>query len=170
MAVEAAAGVAAAVTDADHRWMAQALRLARGAGERGEVPVAAVAVYADSRIASASNRMEGGGDATAHAEMTCLRRASRALGGWRLEDVTLYVTLEPCPMCASAMVLSRLSRLVYAAGDPKKGADGSAYRLLDHPRNNHRVAVTRGVMAAEASALLSDFFNTVRARGGEPIP
>jgi len=114
--------------------------------------------------------MEGERDATAHAEMTCLRRASRAIGGWRLEDVTLYVTLEPCPMCASAILLSRLTRLVYAAADPKKGADGSAYRLLDHPSNNHRVEVTRGVLAPEASALLSDFFSAVRGRGGDPVP
>ena len=145
--------------------MAAALRLARAAAARGEVPVGAVAVHDGRRVAAASNRMESGADATAHAEMACLRGASRGLGRWRLEGVTLYVTLEPCPMCASAMVLSRLERLVYAAADPKKGADGSAYRLLDHPANNHRVLVTRGVREAEASAMLSDFFRGLRGKG-----
>jgi len=114
--------------------------------------------------------MERALDATAHAEITCLRQAARATGGWRLLDVTLYVTMEPCPMCASAMVLSRLGRLVYAAADPKKGADGSAYRLLDHPHNNHRVSVTRGVMAGEAGALLGEFFQSVRDRDPGPHP
>lgn len=144
--------------------MASALRLARSAGRRGEVPVGAVAVRAGGRIAGASNRMEAATDATAHAEMACLRAAAMAVGGWRLAGVTLYVTLEPCPMCASAMVLARLERLVYAAPDPKKGADGSAYRLIDHPSNNHRVRVTRGVREAEASAMLSAFFHQLRAK------
>ncbi|MFN2463501.1 MAG: tRNA adenosine(34) deaminase TadA [Candidatus Dormibacteria bacterium] len=148
----------------DEEWMRQALRLARAAGRRGEVPVGAVAVRHGQRVAAASNRMEATRDATAHAEMACLGSAARAVGAWRLEDVTLYVTLEPCPMCASAMVLARLSRLVYAAADPKKGADGSAYRLMDHPRNNHVVRVTRGVLEVESSSLLSSFFAGVRAR------
>lgn len=145
--------------------MRHALRLARRAAERGEVPVGAVAVVAGRRVASASNRMESAADATAHAEMICLRSASRALRRWRLTDVTLYVTLEPCPMCASAMVLARLGRLVYAAPDPKKGADGSVYRLLDHPANNHRVSVTREVLADESRALLRTFFNGLRRPG-----
>jgi tRNA(adenine34) deaminase len=144
-------------------WMREALRLARSAGGRGEVPVGAVAVIDGVRIAAASNRMEAARDATAHAEMLCLRRAAARLGSWRLNAVTLYVTLEPCPMCASAMVLSRLGRLVYGATDPKKGADGSAYRVLDHPANNHRVAVTSGVLAGEASEMLSGFFKGLRA-------
>ncbi|MEA2683186.1 MAG: tRNA(adenine34) deaminase [Chloroflexota bacterium] len=150
--------------------MAEAMRLAAAAGRRGEVPVGAVAVHAGERIGAASNRMEGARDATAHAEVACLRAAARATGSWRLAGVTLYVTLEPCPMCASAMVLARLDRLVYAAPDPKKGADGSAYRLLDHPANNHRVRVTRGVMEAEASAMLSGFFTAIRTRraAGDP--
>jgi tRNA(adenine34) deaminase len=150
--------------------MRHALRLARIAGRRGEVPVAAVAVKDGVLVAGASNRMERRLDATAHAEMLCLRGAARAAGSWRLTGVTLYVTLEPCPMCASAMVLSRLSRLVYASADPKKGADGSAYRLLDHPANNHRVAVTRGVMEAEAGAMLSTFFTRVRRREEARLP
>ena len=147
----------------DGTWMGEALRLARAAARRGEVPVGALAVWDGRRVAAASNRMEVAIDATAHAEMACLRAAARAVGGWRLEGVTLYVTLEPCPMCASAMVLARLDRLVYAASDPKKGADGSAYRLLDHPSNNHRVRVTRGVRAAEAYEMLTEFFRGVRA-------
>ena len=147
----------------DAVWMGQALRLARAAGQRGEVPVGALAVRDGHRVAAASNRMEAALDATAHAEMACLRAAARAVGGWRLERVTLYVTLEPCPMCASAMVLARLYRLVYAAADPKKGADGSAYRLMDHPSNNHRVQVTRGVREDEASEMLSEFFRGLRA-------
>ena len=149
--------------DIDEVWMRRALTVARRAGARGEVPVGAIAVRDGARISTASNRMESGHDATAHAEMLCLRRAASRMQSWRLNDVTLYVTLEPCPMCASAMVLSRLGRLVYAAKDPKKGADGSAYQLLDHPANNHRVSVRPGVMAGEASAMLSTFFQELRA-------
>ncbi|HEV1996844.1 MAG TPA: tRNA adenosine(34) deaminase TadA [Candidatus Dormibacteraeota bacterium] len=149
--------------DIDELWMRRALSVARRAGARGEVPVGAIAVRDGERICTAGNRVETGHDATAHAEMLCLRRAASRLQSWRLNDVTLYVTLEPCPMCASAMVLSRLGRLVYAAKDPKKGADGSAYRLLDHPANNHLVSVRAGVMAGEASAMLSTFFQELRA-------
>ena len=147
----------------DELWMRRALVVARRAGARGEVPVGAIAVKAGQRLWAAGNRVERGHDATAHAEMICLRRAAARLASWRLSGVTLYVTLEPCPMCASAMVLSRLHRLVYAAVDPKKGADGSAYLLLDHPANNHAVRVERGVLAGEASALLSGFFKRLRA-------
>jgi len=145
--------------------MRAALRLARDAERRGEVPVGALAVRDGSRIAAASNRMEARADATAHAELLCLRGAARKLGRWRLDDITLYCTLEPCPMCASAMVLSRLGRLVYGARDSKKGADGSAYRLLDHPANNHRISVTPGVLASECSERLSEFF-MMRRRAG----
>ncbi|MDQ6747642.1 MAG: tRNA adenosine(34) deaminase TadA [Candidatus Dormibacteraeota bacterium] len=154
----------------DRLWMTAALRLAIGAGQRGEVPVGAIAVHRGRRVAAASNRMERSHDSSAHAELACLRRASRHLESWRLEGVTLYATLEPCPMCASAMVLARLERLVYAAADPKKGADGSAYRLLDHPANNHRVEVTRGVLKEEASALMGDFFRNLRQEGGRLDP
>jgi tRNA(adenine34) deaminase len=144
--------------------MRVALQLAAKAGARGEVPVAAIAVRGGERIAAASNRMEAAGDATAHAEMLCLGTAARRVGSWRLTDVSVYATLEPCPMCASAMVLCRLGRLVYAAPDPKKGADGSAYRLLDHPANNHRVQVVKGVLEDEAATMLSAFFKDVRRR------
>jgi tRNA(adenine34) deaminase len=147
----------------DERWMRRALATAGRAAARGEVPVGAIAVTAGHSLGAAGNRVERGHDATAHAEMICLRQAAVRLGSWRLTDVTLYVTLEPCPMCASAMVLSRLDRLVYGASDLKKGADGSAYRILDHPANNHVVKVERGLLADEAAALLSRFFQGLRA-------
>jgi tRNA(adenine34) deaminase len=149
--------------DRDEFWMRKALFVARRAGALGEVPVGAIAVRDGRGVVTAGNRMEASNDATAHAEMLCLQRVASKLKSWRLNDVTLFVTLEPCPMCASAMVLSRLGRLVYAAKDPKKGADGSAYRLLDHPANNHRVEVRAGLMADEASEMLSSFFKELRA-------
>jgi tRNA(adenine34) deaminase len=157
--------VAAAVTpeDAVHEeWMRHALRLARDAAHRGEVPVGAVAVHRGRVIAAASNRMERTGDATAHAEMLVLRRAARLLGGWRLSGVTVAVTLEPCPMCAGAMVQARIDACVYGARDPKKGADGSVYEVLRHPAGNHRVAVGEGVLAGECGDLLSGFFAALR--------
>ena len=142
--------------------MRQALRLARAAGRRGEVPVGAVAVRDGVVIAAAGNAMERRGDATAHAELIALRKAAGVVGGWRLEGVTLFTTLEPCPMCAGAMVQSRIARCVYAARDPKKGADGSVYDVLRNPRNNHHIDVVSGVMASEVSELLSAFFARLR--------
>ncbi len=144
--------------------MQRALRLARSAGRRGEVPVAALAVLDGRVIAAASNRIERSGDATAHAEMVALRRASAHVGDWRLIGVTLVVTLEPCPMCAGAMVQSRVDRCVYGARDPKKGADGSVYDVLRNPANNHRVLVTEGVLAADCGGVLTEFF-AARRRG-----
>ena len=144
--------------------MRRALALARNAGKRGEVPVGAVAVYESRVIASAGNRMETAGDATAHAEMAVLRKCARIIGGWRLHGVTIYVTLEPCPMCAAAMVAARVDRCVYGARDPKKGADGSVYDVLQHEKNNWRVAVTEGVCAADCGAVLSEFFQRLRSR------
>ncbi|HEY7926769.1 MAG TPA: tRNA adenosine(34) deaminase TadA [Candidatus Dormibacteraeota bacterium] len=138
--------------------MRRALRLARAAGVRGEVPVGAVAVLGGRVIAAASNRIERSGDATAHAEMLVLRRASAQVGNWRLTGVTVVVTLEPCPMCAGAMVQGRVDRCVYGACDPKKGADGSVYDVLRNPANNHRPAVAEGVLGRECGRLLSDFF------------
>jgi tRNA(adenine34) deaminase len=157
--------VAAVVTPADEeqaRWMRRALRLARDAGRRGEVPVGALALHEGRVVAAASNRMERAGDATAHAEMLVLRRAARAIGGWRLGGVTVVVTLEPCPMCAGAMVQARIDTCVYGARDPKKGADGSVYEVLRHPGGNHRVEVVDGVLGAECGALLSGFFGALR--------
>jgi tRNA(adenine34) deaminase len=144
--------------------MRSALRLARSAGIRGEVPVGAVAVLDGRLIAAASNRIERSGDATAHAEMLVLRRAARIVGNWRLTGVTVYVTLEPCPMCAGAMVQARVSRCVYGARDPKKGADGSVYDVLRNPRNNHVPEVSEGVLAGESTALLRAFFRGLRER------
>jgi tRNA(adenine34) deaminase len=144
--------------------MRRALRLARAAGGRGEVPVGAVAVLGGEVVAAAGNGIERRADASAHAEMLALRGAARRLGGWRLSGVTLVVTLEPCPMCAGAMVQARIARCVYGARDPKKGADGSVYDVLRHPAGNHAVAVTEGVLAAECGALLSAFFRRLRAR------
>jgi len=157
--------VAAVVTPADEghaRWMRHALRLARDAGRRGEVPVGALALHEGRVVAAASNRMERAGDATAHAEMLVLRSAARAIGGWRLGGVTVVVTLEPCPMCAGAMVQARIDTCVYGARDPKKGADGSVYEVLRHPGGNHRVEVIEGVLGAECGALLSGFFGALR--------
>jgi tRNA(adenine34) deaminase len=145
--------------------MRRALRLARGAGARGEVPVGAVAVLDRRVIAAASNRMERAGDATAHAEMAVLRRAAAAVGGWRLSGVTVVVTLEPCAMCAGAMVQARIDGCVYGARDPKKGADGSVYDVLRKAANNHRVAVVEGVLGEECGRVLSEFFQARRRRG-----
>jgi tRNA(adenine34) deaminase len=144
--------------------MRSALRLARSAGIRGEVPVGAVAVLDGRLIAAASNRIERSGDATAHAEMLVLRRAARIVGNWRLTGVTVYVTLEPCPMCAGAMVQARISRCVYGARDSKKGADGSVYDVLRNPRNNHVPSVEEGLLGDECGEVLRDFFRRLRDR------
>jgi tRNA(adenine34) deaminase len=142
--------------------MRRALVAARAAGRRGEVPVGAAAWHEGRVVAVASNRMERSGDSTAHAEMLVLRRAARVLGGWRLGGVTIAVTLEPCPMCAGAMVQARIDRCVYGATDPKKGADGSVYEVLRHPGGNHRIEVVPGVMAEACGTLLTDFFRGLR--------
>jgi tRNA(adenine34) deaminase len=144
--------------------MEGALREARAAAQDGEVPVGAIAVREGMVIAAARNRMENGGDATLHAEMEVLRSAAKVAGNWRLEGVTVYVTLEPCPMCAGAMVQARIARCVYGARDPKKGADGSAYDVLRNAANNHLPDVTEGVRADECGSLLSEFFEKVRAK------
>jgi tRNA(adenine34) deaminase len=142
--------------------MRRALQVARAAGARREVPVGAVAVREGAVIATAGNAMERRGDATAHAELLLLRRVAGIVGGWRLDGVTVYATLEPCPMCAGAMVQARIASCVYGASDPKKGADGSVYDVLRNPRNNHRIEVVTGVGADESAALLQDFFRARR--------
>mgnify|MGYP003681903666 CR=1 FL=1 len=146
----------------DIAWMREALAEAEQALAHGDVPVGAVAVHGGTIVGQGHNHKEADGDPTAHAEMITLREAARTLGGWRLADVTLYCTLEPCPMCAGAMVAARLPRLVYGADDPKMGAAGSLVELLRDPRFNHQVAVTRGVLAEEAQALLERFFAGLR--------
>ncbi len=142
--------------------MRLALEQARRAFDKGEIPVGAVAVHQNRVIGRGHNCKESSPDPTAHAEILALRQAAGALGGWRLLDVTLYCTLEPCPMCAGAMIQARLPRLVYAIDDPKTGAAGSVMALLQHPRLNHHVEVTRGVLASEAAALLAEFFQGLR--------
>ncbi|HET9598527.1 MAG TPA: tRNA adenosine(34) deaminase TadA [Anaeromyxobacteraceae bacterium] len=143
--------------------MGEALALACAAAEAGEVPVGAVALFEGRIVAGAANRREADRDPTAHAELLALRAAAGALGRWRLTGVTLVVTLEPCAMCAGAMVLARIDRLAYGADDPKAGAAGSLLDLTQDPRLNHRFPVDRGVRAEECGELLRTFF---RARRG----
>lgn len=138
--------------------MELALAQARRAAAAGEVPVGAVLLKDGSVVAEAHNEIETTPDATAHAEMLVLREAARRTGSWRLEGMTLYVTLEPCPMCAGAVVLARLERLVYGAPDPKKGAVDSVFDVLRNPANNHRIAVSSGVLADPCGRVLSEFF------------
>jgi tRNA(adenine34) deaminase len=150
----------------DHARMGLALDEARAAAAAGEVPVGAVVVGSDGTVlARAGNRRERDGDPTAHAEILALRSAAAGLGRWRLDGCTLYVTLEPCAMCAAACVLARLDTVVFAAADPKAGFAGSLGNLLEDPRLNHRVAWRRGLRAEEAGALLAGFFAIVRGRG-----
>ena len=141
----------------------QALAEARRAFGAGEIPVGAVAVHQGQIIGRGHNRKEIDRDPTAHAEMLAIREAARKRGGWRLSNVTLYCTMEPCAMCAGAMIQARLSRLVYAVDDSKAGAAGSVVELLQHPQLNHRIQVTRGVLRSEVEALLADFFQGLRA-------
>jgi tRNA(adenine34) deaminase len=138
--------------------MELALAEARAAAAEGEVPVGAVCVVDGQVVARRHNERERASDPTAHAELLALRDAAAALGGWRLRDATLVVTLEPCPMCAGALVAARLGRLVFGAVDPKAGACGTLYNLCTDPRLNHEVPVTGGVRAPECGALLTSFF------------
>jgi tRNA(adenine34) deaminase len=147
----------------DHYFMGEALRQAAKAFEAEEVPVGAVVVRNGRIIARASNQVELLKDATAHAEMLAITQAEEAVGDWRLTDCTLYVTKEPCPMCAGAIVHVRLARVVFGASDPKGGAAGSALNLLQFPTLNHRCAITSGVREAECRSLLQSFFVNQRA-------
>jgi len=142
----------------DDYFMGEALRQAARAYETGEVPVGAVVVRKGRIIARAFNQVEQLKDATAHAEMLSLTQAENAAGDWRLTDCALYVTKEPCPMCAGAMVHTRLARVVFGAGDPKGGAAGGAMNLLQFPTSNHRCEITGGVRAAECRTMLQKFF------------
>jgi tRNA(adenine34) deaminase len=143
-------------------FMRQALDAAAEAAGRGEVPVGAVVAIGDRPIAVAHNERETGADPTAHAEILALRRAAAALGSWRLCDAELFVTMEPCPMCAGALVNARIKRLYFGCDDPKAGAVRTLYSLVDDPRLNHRVEVVPGVLAAEGAALLRGFFSRLR--------
>ena len=151
------------------RWMRAALEEASAALEHDDVPVGCVIVDAEGiELARAHNARERDTDPTAHAEVIALRDAAGKLGTWRLEGATVYVTLEPCVMCAGAMVLARVQRLVYGATDPKAGATGSLFNIVQDERLNHRLDVTRGVLADESSELLKTFFKTKRP-GTAPI-
>ena len=149
----------------DQYFMGEALRQAVRAYEAEEVPVGAVVVRNGRIIARAFNQVELLKDATAHAEMLVLTQAEEVVGDWRLTDCTLYVTKEPCPMCAGAIVHVRLARVVFGASDPKGGAAGGALNLLQFPTLNHQCEITRGVREAECRSLLQTFFAEQRARG-----
>lgn len=146
----------------DRAWMTEALAEARAAAEAGEVPIGAVVVHENRIVARGQNRTLRAVDPTAHAEIVALRAAAEALGNYRLNGCTLYVTLEPCAMCAGAMIHARLDRLVFAAPDPKTGACGSVLDVLNHPRLNHQMQVEQGVLAEECAALLRNFFRQRR--------
>jgi len=151
-----------AASESDLRWMQHALELARRAQDEGEVPVGAVVVLDGQVVGAGSNRMIGANDPSAHAEIDALRDAGRRLGNYRFPGATLYVTLEPCVMCAGAIVHARIARVVYAASDPKTGAAGSVFDILGSERHNHRVDIERGVCGEEAGRLLVDFFRARR--------
>ncbi len=142
--------------------MQAALAEARRAGEAGEVPIGAVAVHDGEIVARGQNRVLRDSDPTAHAEIVAMRMAAEELGNYRLNGVTLYVTLEPCAMCAGAMIHARIDRLVCAAADPKAGAAGSVLEVLNHPRLNHQMIVEQGILAEEAGELLREFFRERR--------
>ena len=146
----------------DEQGMRAALREAQASETAGEVPVGCVIVHEGMVIGRGHNQVESLQDATAHAEILAIGAASTALESWRLHECTLYVTLEPCAMCAGAIVLARLGRLVYGADDPKAGACGSVLDVIHEPRLNHRVEVTSGILAEECGAILKEFFQKKR--------
>ncbi len=148
--------------------MRLALEAAEGAAKRGEVPVGAVVARGDEVLAVAANEREATKDPTAHAELLAIRRASAALGGWRLAGCTLYATLEPCPMCAGAAHASRLSRIVYAAPDPKAGYAGTLHDTPGDTRLNHLIPVESGLLGEEAATLLRSFFKARRSKNPKP--
>jgi tRNA(adenine34) deaminase len=147
---------------ADDILMRAALAEAQAAAAAGEVPIGAVAVIGGAIVARGQNRVLRDIDPTAHAEMVAMRAAAQAIGNYRLLDCELYVTLEPCAMCAGAMIHARLGRLIYGASDPKAGAAGSVLEVVNHPRLNHRMAVTPGVLAEDCGELLRGFFRERR--------
>jgi tRNA(adenine34) deaminase len=148
---------------ADEGFMRLALHEAEQAAERGEAPIGAVVVRDGEVIAAAGNEREQRADPTAHAELLAIRAAAGKLGGWRIPDSAIYVTLEPCAMCAGAIVLARIPRVVYGAPDPKAGAAGSVLDVLGEPRLNHRPRVDAGLLAEESAALLESFFKARRS-------
>jgi len=152
----------------DRHWMREALLEAERAAEMGEVPIGAVIVRQGEIIARGHNRRESDGDPLAHAELIALRRAAAVVGGWRITESTMYVTLEPCAMCAGALVNSRLDRLVFGAADPKAGFCGSLGDLVRDPRLNHRLAVTSGALEEACGRILREFFGKLRKASHHP--
>jgi tRNA(adenine34) deaminase len=148
----------------DNYYMSIAIEEAKKASAIGEVPIGAIIVRNGEIVGSGYNTRETAKDPLAHAEMMAIKKASETLGGWRLLDTTLYVTLEPCPMCSGAIVQARVPRIVYGAMDPKAGCAGSLMNLLQDPRLNHQVEITQGVMEEECGLLLKDFFRSLRER------
>lgn len=148
----------------DEQYMKLAIEQAERALEKDEVPIGAIIVYQDEVIASGFNVRELSQETLSHAELIAIQQANKEIGSWRLEDCTLYVTLEPCPMCAGAIVQSRIKRVVYGAVDPKAGCAGTLMNLLDDQRFNHQVEVTSGVLEKECSLLLTNFFKALRQR------
>lgn len=153
------------IDDSHEHWMRLALAEARQAAAEDEVPVGAVIVHDQRVIAAAHNQRESLRDPTAHAEMIAITQAAEALSSWRLENCALYVTLEPCPMCAGAIVQARIPWVIYGAADPKAGAVDSLYRLLADPRLNHRCQTVSGVLGQECGLLLAQFFRAKRELG-----
>jgi tRNA(adenine34) deaminase len=151
----------------DQRYMKMAIEQARIAEENGDVPIGAVIVHENQIIGKAYNQREQLVDPTAHAEIIALTQAAAALQSWRLNGCTIYVTLEPCPMCAGALVLARIERLVYGCDDPKTGAVKSLYNIVQDGRLNHRLKVTSGVLADECSLLLQEFFQRRRIENNQ---
>jgi len=151
--------------DSDEQWMHAAIAEARLAEAKGEVPVGAVIVYEGKIIGRGHNERETSQDPTAHAEMIALRQAADELGSWRLIDTSLYVTLEPCPMCAGALVNARVPRVVWGCDDPKAGATQTLYTIGSDERLNHRFECVPGVLAEACGALLTEFFAAIRAKG-----
>jgi tRNA(adenine34) deaminase len=149
----------------DEHWMRQALKLAQQAAEQDEVPVGAIIVHKNKIIASAFNQREQLADPTAHAEMIAITQAASHLNSWRLLECSMFVTLEPCPMCAGAILQSRIPRIVYGALDPKAGAVVSLFQLLNDPRLNHRCETLSGVLANECGRILTEFFDRKRKLG-----
>ena len=150
------------MTEADEILMRAALAEARSAAEAGEVPIGAVVVVNGEIVARGQNQVLRDGDPTAHAEMVALRAAARAIGNYRLVDCDLYVTLEPCAMCAGAMIHARIRRLVYGAADPKAGAVGSVLAVVNHPKLNHQMVVESAVLAEQCGEILREFFRQRR--------
>ena len=146
----------------EEKYMAEALRLAQRAAEAGEVPVGALIVHEGQVIGRAHNQVEMLHDATAHAEMIAITQAAEALENWRLEGAEIFVTLEPCPMCAGAMVLSRVARIVYGCDDPIAGACGSVFNIVNEKRLNHRIPVVKGVLGERCGEILKTFFRSRR--------